>query len=100
MAREALVMRERSKSHSIRAMRAFRPAYLALAALLVESKVLPDIDAVFFFTHEELGQLLETSDPNLVRRALRRRRLHPRMMALKFPNSSMARVNAMRAGHR
>jgi rifampicin phosphotransferase len=95
MTREAVVMRERSKSHAIRAMRAFRPAYLSLAALLVESKVLPDKDIIFFLTHEELGQLVDSSDPSLVRRALRRRRLHPRMMALKFRRSSMGKPVAI-----
>lgn len=91
MTREAVVMRERSKSHAIRAMRAFRPAYLALADLLVDAKVLPDNDLVFFFTHEELGQLVDTRDSNLVQRALRRRRLHPQMMALEFARSSLGK---------
>lgn len=91
MTREAVVMRERSKSHAIRAMRAFRPAYVALAALLVESNSLPDTDVIFFFTHEELGRFVETGDPSLVRRALRRRRLHPWMMAFEFPRSSVGK---------
>jgi pyruvate,water dikinase len=59
--------------------------------LLVESNVLPDADIIFFFTHEELGQLVDTNEPSLVRRALRRRRLHPWMMTLKFARSSVGK---------
>lgn len=89
--RDAVVLRERSKSHAIRVARKLRPAYLALAEMLVSARRLPDTDAIFFFTHEELGHFIEAGEPGLVRRALHRRRLHPQKMALEFPRVSMGK---------
>ncbi len=83
--REALVLRERSKSHAVRLLRKIRPAYLELAQRLVDRKDLPDTDLIFYFTHEEVGKMIEQPDPALVRRALHRRRLQPQKMALQFP---------------
>jgi rifampicin phosphotransferase len=89
--RDAVVLRERSKSHAIRVARKLRPAYLALAEMLVSARRLPDTDAIFFFTHDELGRFIEAREPGLVRRALHRRRLHPQKMALEFPPVSMGK---------
>jgi len=59
--------------------------------MLVSARKLPDTDAIFFFTHEELGRFIEAREPGLVRRALHRRRLHPQKMALEFPRVSMGK---------
>lgn len=83
--REALVLRERSKSHAVRILRKIRPVYLELAQRLVDRKDLPDTDLIFYFTHEEVGKFIDQPDPALVRRALHRRRLQPQKMALQFP---------------
>lgn len=83
--REAVVLRERSKSHVIRVLRKLRGAYLALAERLVAHGRLPDTDLIFFLTHEELAELARGKQPRLLRRALHRRRLHPQKMALEFP---------------
>lgn len=84
-ARNALVLRERSKSHTVRIVRKIRPAYLRIAQKLVDAKSLPDTDLLFFFTHQEVGRFINNPDPALVRRALHRRRLHPQKMSLEFP---------------
>jgi rifampicin phosphotransferase len=89
--KDAVVLRERSKSHAVRVTRALRPAYLALAERLVSAGKLPDVDAIFFFTHGELARLIEGRDPALVRRALHRRRLHPQKAALDFPRVSIGK---------
>jgi pyruvate,water dikinase len=84
-ARQAVVLRERSKSLSVRHTRQLRRGYLEIAQRLVRAGRLPDEDLVFFVTHEELGRLVRGEDPALVRRAQHRRRLQPQKMALEFP---------------
>lgn len=89
--RDALVLRERSKSHSVRILRMLRPAFIDIAQKFVDAKVLPDTDLIFFFTHPEIGQLLETRNLALVRRALHRRRLFAQQMQLEFPRVSVGK---------
>jgi pyruvate,water dikinase len=84
-ARDAVVLRERSKSLSVRYNRQLRHCYLEIARQLVKQGRLPDEDLVFFVTHDELGRLVRGEDRALVRRALHRRRLQPQKMALEFP---------------
>lgn len=84
-ARRAVVLRERSKSLSVRQLRQLRHGYLEIARQLVKQGRLPDEDLVFFVTHAELGRLVHGEDRALIRRAQHRRRLHPQKMALEFP---------------
>jgi rifampicin phosphotransferase len=91
--REALVLRERSKSHAVRLLRALRPGYLRIAEKLVDAKILPDADVIFFFTRAEVGRMLDQPDPSLVRRALHRRRLLAQQMSLEFPRVSVGKPN-------
>ncbi len=85
-ARTGVWNREHTKSLVIKIQGRFRHAYRRLARLLVDRCVLPDEDLVFFFTHAELGRLVRGGDPELVRRAIRRRRLLPEQAALRFPD--------------
>ncbi len=80
-----MVERERSKSFSVWIARQLKRGYVDYAQRLVAAGRLPDVDLVFFFTHEELGQLAQGPERALVRRAEHRRRLHPRKVALEFP---------------
>jgi len=89
--RDALVLRERSKSHAVKLLRKLRPAYLDIAQKLVDAKALPDTDLIFFLTHEEVGRIIERQDPSLVRRALHRRRLFAQQMQLEFPRVSVGK---------
>lgn len=89
--RDALVLRERSKSHAVRLLRLLRPAFIDIAHKFVDAKVLPDTDLIFFFTHAEVGKLLDQPDPALVRRALHRRRLFAQQMQLDFPRISVGK---------
>lgn len=84
-AHAAVVERERSKSFSVWVARQLKRGYVAFAQRLVAEGRLPDVDLVFFFTHEELGRLAQAPDRALVRRAEHRRRLQPRKIALEFP---------------
>ncbi len=85
MAHAAVVVRERSKSFTVWVARQLKRGYLGFAERLVAAGRLPDVDLVFFFTHEELGRLAQGPDRALVRRAEHRRRLHPRKVAVEFP---------------
>lgn len=96
---DAVVLRERSKSQLVRILRQLRGSYLRLGALLVEAGRLPDADAVFFFTHPELGELCEAGQPRLVRRALHRRRLQPQKAALQFPPVSLGKPQPLPVDH-
>jgi pyruvate,water dikinase len=84
-AQASVVVRERSKSFRVWLARQLKRGYVAFAQRLVAEHRLPDVDLVFFFTHEELGRLAQGPDRALVRRAEHRRRLHPRKMAVEFP---------------
>jgi pyruvate,water dikinase len=86
-ARAAVVERERSKSLVVWHARQLKRGYVGFAQRLVALGRLPDVDLVFFFTHEELGRLAQGRDSALVRRAEHRRRLHPRKLAVEFPRS-------------
>jgi rifampicin phosphotransferase len=81
----AIVERERSKSFSVWFARQLKRGYVEYARRLVALGRLPDVDLVFFFTHEELGRLAHGPQSALARRAEHRRRLHPRKIALEFP---------------
>jgi pyruvate,water dikinase len=80
-----VVERERSKSFSVWLARRLKRGYVDFAQRLVRQGRLPDIDLVFFFTHQELEQLARGPAHGLVRRAEHRRRLHPRKLATQFP---------------
>jgi pyruvate,water dikinase len=84
-AHAAVVERERSKSFSVWLARQLKRGYVGFAQRLVAVGRLPDVDLVFFFTHEELGRLAQGPDGALVRRVEHRRRLHPRKLAVEFP---------------
>ncbi len=84
-AHAAVVERERSKSFSVWIARQLKRGYVGYAQALVAAGRLPDVDLVFFFTHEELGRLARDPDRALLRRVEHRRRLHPRKIAVEFP---------------
>jgi pyruvate,water dikinase len=88
-ARAGVRTRERSKSLLVSVTTKFKEAYRALAALLVAEGRMPDLDLIFFFLHDELGELARAElarTPPLVQRALARRRALPLQMRLEFPD--------------
>ena len=62
---------------------AFKHAYRALGAQMAEEGLLPDEDAVFFLTHQELGDLVG-GRRELARLAVSRRRVVDYQMPLHF----------------
>lgn len=87
IARGGVVGREFSKSRLIAIKRMFKQAYRELAQMMVVEKFLPDVDAVYFLTHEELGECLNSpASSQWGERALLRREAMKEQQALQFPD--------------
>jgi len=86
--RQAVVCRETTKSVIIRSIHYFRLAYRRLGQLMVSDGKIPDAGLVFFFTHSELEQVINSRGAPLITKAVRRRKLHPEMDAIVFPELS------------
>ena len=88
-ARYAVACREKTKSMLIRATHHFRLAYRRLGHLMVKDGMIPDPGLIFFFTHSELQQVINSSGAALINKAIRRRKLHPELRKLVFPEISI-----------
>ena len=86
MARQAVRSREETKSGLVAVATGFKEAYRSLAKLLVNTGLLPDHDAVFFLTHEELGRLSRNAEPGLAATALARREAFAQQETFEFPD--------------
>ncbi len=82
-ARSGAWHREYTKSKCMLTTSMFRRAYRIIARKLMEKSLLSDIDLIYFFTHEEIGQLIK-GDKSLVKKAMKRRRLYPVQCSLRF----------------
>ncbi len=82
--RKGCRVREYSKSKMILAVDKFKDGYRRLAAMLVEQGALPEEDLIYFLTHQELGEMLNTKDAKYVKKAFIRKRLLPEQERLKF----------------
>jgi len=87
--RDAVVCREKAKSMLIRTVHRFRLAYRRLGHLMVKDGMIPDPGLIFFFTHSELQQVINSSGAALINKAIRRRKLHPELCNLVFPEMSI-----------
>lgn len=88
-ARRAVGEREFGKSLCVRVADKFKQAYWRLAEKMEQEGRLPEKELLFFLTHREIGQLLETRSPKLLTKAKRRRKLLPKLMTLSFPKYSI-----------
>lgn len=84
--RQAVVDREYTKSCLIKIIDLFKTQYVLLAKLLVDAKVLPDTDLIYFLTHKEIGRLIE-GDASLVSLAVRRRKAYEIQKDLAFDDT-------------
>jgi pyruvate,water dikinase len=84
LAHAAIRSREYTKSGLVAVTTEFKHAYRALGSRMAEEGLLPDQDAVFFLTHQELGELLR-GRPELADVAVSRRRVIDYQMPLHFP---------------
>ncbi|MEM7135923.1 MAG: PEP/pyruvate-binding domain-containing protein [Myxococcota bacterium] len=83
LAHEAVRCREHTKSALVAVTAHFKRAYRALGQKMVTEGLLPDEDAVFFGTHEELGRLI-SGEAELATTMLRRRQTIDLQMPLRF----------------
>jgi len=84
VAHAAVRCREHTKSGLVAVTTEFKHAYRALGAAMATERWLPDEDAVFFLTHEELGELLR-GRRELGDVATSRRKVLDYQMPLHFP---------------
>lgn len=95
LAHAAIRTREHTKSGLVAVTTEFKHAYRALGASMVEEGRLPDEDAVFFLTHQELGELLQ-GRRELAELAVSRRRVIDYQMPLHFPEIFSNRPEPLR----
>lgn len=78
-------LREKTKSQLITYIHELRKAYCYLAEKMQAKGLLPDMDLIFYLTHQEIGIILDDRSRNdLINRAIRRRRLFPELKKLRF----------------
>ncbi|XP_055937267.1 putative phosphoenolpyruvate synthase isoform X2 [Argiope bruennichi] len=83
--RSAVRNREQTKSLVIKTVDWFRQTCEQMGKLMVEEGMLPDKELIYFLTLEEIKEMMETRRPGLVSKAIRRRRLQPKLDKLQFP---------------
>ncbi|KAG1682236.1 putative phosphotransferase YvkC [Nymphon striatum] len=84
-AREFVGLREEAKSLLIRTLDQYRKQWRKFAKKLVTEGRLPDENLLFFMSFEEIEDLLKTRSAKIIQRAMRRKRLHPQLERLRFP---------------
>jgi pyruvate,water dikinase len=87
--RRSVQLRERAKSLLVDVTNELKRGYRRLGDHLAAEGLLPDPDAVFFLSHDELGELTCTRDPGLAHRATRRREVLALQERLRFPDVSI-----------
>ena len=95
LAHAAIRSREHTKSGLVAVVTKFKHAYRALGARLEDEGLLSDQDAVFFLTHQELGDLLRGRS-ELADVAISRRRALEYQMPLHFPQVFRNRPQPLR----
>lgn len=84
-AQRSVVNRELTKSSLTSVLHEFRLAYWHLGAVMVQEGLLPDNELIFFMSPSEWRILIESRDPELVRRAIQRKRIFPQLDNDHFP---------------
>ncbi len=69
----------------------FKHAYKQLALKLVDVGALPDVDLIYFLTHDEIGEMINKRSNGFVKKALVRRRLFKEQEQLRFPHVTIGR---------
>lgn len=81
----AVARREAAKAVVIKSIHVLRKALRKLGSKMMEEGRIPEADLVFFFSADELYRLLKTRASALVQKAVRRKRMHPALNKLTFP---------------
>jgi len=84
-ARLAVINREFSKAKLIKIFDKQKQLYNLLAEKLVDLGKLPDVDAIFFLTHDEIGKVIKGEDTGkLAKKAVQRRKIIKTQQQLSF----------------
>lgn len=76
--------REMTKSLLIEMVHVLRIHYRHLEDLMIKDGLLPDKGLIFFLTHDEIGRVIEKPNNALIKKAIQRRKLHPKLMKMQF----------------
>ena len=88
-AKDGVAARQQGESVLVKATYIFKSAYWRLAAeLMVCENRLPEQELLFFLTHREIGELIESRSASLIRLAKRRKRIFPSRYKYTFPKVS------------
>ena len=98
LAHGAVRCREHTKSGLVAVTTHFKHAYRALGSRMAREGLLPDEDAVFFLTHEELGELVNGRHA-LAEVAVARRMVIDYQMPLHFPQVFTQRPEPVKLEH-
>jgi pyruvate,water dikinase len=96
LSRTGARVREYTKSRMVKVTYKFKKAYGELARRMVAEGLLPDEDAVYFLTHEELGDLALSGAAGYAKKAMARRRLYPEQQSLVFGELYFGRPEPIR----
>jgi pyruvate,water dikinase len=84
MAHNGIRGREQSKSRLIKVTQIFKAAYRQLGQMVVAEGLLPENDLLYFFTHQELEEVLRKQDPEAAKIAQMRRKAYEAQEHLVF----------------
>ncbi|KAG1714557.1 putative phosphoenolpyruvate synthase [Nymphon striatum] len=87
-AREYVGYREQAKSCLIKTVDHYRQQYWKFARKLVKEGIIPEDELLFYMTREEIMSLVKNRSAKIIQRAMKRRRLHPIIDKLNFPEIS------------
>ncbi|EZA62576.1 Putative phosphoenolpyruvate synthase [Ooceraea biroi] len=87
--RKAVTYREKTKSIITHTIHILRLAYKRLGSLMVADGYIPDENLIFFLTHYEIGQILNNHNPLLIRKALRRKKIHQQVATHEYAEFNM-----------
>ena len=93
--REGVFQREWSKDILVKTFNQQLLLILHLGHLLHKPGKIPDSDLIFFMTVTEIGKIIETPSARIISRALRRRRIYPTLMNLKYEEIFMGYPEAL-----
>ena len=83
--RDAVGYRELSKSIMVKLQSYFRDSILVLGSDMAAQGILPERDLIFFLKLDEIQRLCANErNPTLIMKAKQRKRLYPKMNAMKF----------------
>lgn len=65
-AKNGVALREQGKSLAVKIHDEFKQAYWRLATIMVKEGLIPEEELLFFFTHKELGELIQNRSGRLL----------------------------------